>query len=175
MKESAREITSRGYVRFPSILDYYPSSEGNGMYVRLVVHQDKQKKWMLCDGGGTHIIYDGLWLYTPAEPEFPDVTGKKISEVEELLHEYQQKAREPARRQFPSLYIGRDNLRKGLSIPYLAVMTIGSTNGVWVHRETKDYWRCLLSDLTYEGRSIYNLLSALYPDHYIELQTWMDT
>ena len=61
------------------------------------------------------------------------------------------------------------------SIPYLAAIVMGSTGWSGFDWEAGNYWNCTFDDLTDEGKALYNQIQALYPDHQLQLLTFLDT
>lgn len=62
------------------------------------------------------------------------------------------------------------------SIPYLAVITLGSTSWTGYDEHLQRTWVCQIGDLTPEGKLLYQSMLALYGDRgRLVLQTWLDT
>lgn len=63
-----------------------------------------------------------------------------------------------------------------LSVPYAAVILLGSTGWSGYSEQAGAYWIATYAEgLTDEGRRLYDDLAALYPAHQIRLTTWLDT
>lgn len=147
MNRRSTEVT--GYVNFPVNDPSWEFTGEGGMFVRLVV-EDVENTFMQCCGGHSNVvIYDESFVGTDKEERyhFPRLN-----------------------RQFKS-----DDPYKYTSIPYLAILTIGSTGWSGWNEEHGYYWKCAEEDLTEKGKELLEALKALYPGCRIDLQTWLDT
>lgn len=154
-----RSLETNGYVKFPT--DSLPSSNEGGMFVRLVVvdkfflGDNNTKKWILCSGGWQSFIYDEVYI-----GDDKPLSAAKGEGNEEQFH-------------FPALFeddgLDARNFLSYESIPYLCVLTLGSTG--WSNSK----WLCTYDDLTENGKRLYNLLQELYDGCELVLQTWLDT
>lgn len=61
-----------------------------------------------------------------------------------------------------------------LSVPYVAVILLGSTGWSGFSQIT-GHWLATRESLTDEGKALYVALEALYPGHTLRLTTWLDT
>lgn len=140
-----------GFVNFSVNSGEYVSSKEGGMFVRLVVIPPQTPdKWMMCCGGNNYVQYDESFI-----------------------------GRSEEKRHFPKLdSVDYENdavcVDSTTSIPYLAVLTIGST-GWSGYNQGNGYWRCTYGDLTEAGKTLYNQLKQLYSGCELVLQTWLDT
>src|SRR3990167_9587314 len=168
-----RSVDIQGYVKFP--LDLPNSNEG-GMFVRLVVVEEKHRTWMVCCGGDQQILMDECLC---GDDVHPDPITSELSDVpsqEQIEAWLEESHKKPAWDfHFPH-YRDEDAARtiicwreKYLSTPYLAVLTLGSTG--W-----SGTWKCTYDDLTDKGKALYDQVKALYGDQcQLYLQTWLDT
>lgn len=62
-----------------------------------------------------------------------------------------------------------------LSVPYAAVVLLGSTRWSGYSQTAGAYWCATRDRLTDQGRALYGALEALYPGHRLRLTTWLDT
>lgn len=172
-----KQIKSTGFVNFPA--EKYEDSGENGVFVRLVVvpYQQDDKilpEFMKCGGGMNYVIYDETYLGADkgpkyVEPPFPP-SGASLEEYEEYLNECFDQNEEVDKFFFPNFYDDVEEFDQYRSVPFLAAMTIGSTN--WSSGE----WICTYDDLTEEGKELYNKIKSLYEGvGEIYLQTWLDT
>ena len=63
-----------------------------------------------------------------------------------------------------------------LSLPLVAAVNLGTTHwSGWNEPDDGPYWVADWDDLTIDGKHLFALLKALYPDATFVLQTWLDT
>jgi len=180
MRERRRTEEVSGCVNFPIDNPLYKSSNEGGMFVRLVVVDpvdlvkpiDYDNKWVVCCGGYQYLIMDECYQRDdlreiPYDPDF-EINYKKRQEYEEF-HFPDLNNREKDKDDEKDIY------RRYRSIPYLAIMTIGSTGWSGWSDELGGYWYCTFDDLTEEGKELYRNIEKLYPGCKIYLQTWLDT
>lgn len=87
----------------------------------------------------------------------------------------QERANEWIADHYPGYYKEEEGDARFDSIPYLAVITLGSTGWSGFSNETGN-WLCRFDDLTPEGQALYRTIEALYGPHgTLVLQTWLDT
>jgi hypothetical protein len=154
MTPSKRRTTEvRGWVNFPIQDPTWNDTREGGMFVRLVVEEPDCFAEMACCGGNNWVILDETLPRDVQREHFP--RSEEASKSEE----------EDAR----LLYL------KYMSIPYIAVLTIGSTGWSGWGKKTEAYWRCQFEDLTEEGKELYRSLQKLYPKSRLSLLTFLDT
>ena len=164
----------RGMVNFPINDERFKNTGEGGMFVRLVVDNINEYggEFMVCCGGNNHVFYDESFIGTDYFPEGYDRPNFNSDEI--------------SRREFPRLdkevrvleYFWKDKLfelEKYMSVPYLVVMTIGSTGWSGYYEKKEQYWRASYADLTDEGKRLYNSIAEAYDGYPIHLQTWLDT
>ena len=152
MRRRKKHVT--GCVRFPVDDPAWRFSAEGGMFVRAMVPIDDDapdKLWMECCGGQVTVLMDETPVFDEALekdlwPRMFDAKGKRRED------------------HTPSDY---------LSVPCLAVVTLGSTG--WAGVNDDGYWQCTEDDLTAEGRALIETLRGMYPGHRVVLTTWLDT
>jgi len=167
----------RGWVNFPvNDSDYKNTGEG-GMFVRLVVAElkpqtAKEEAWSVCCGGDNFCYYDEQFLGDDVNPDLSEEDLGKLEESPaELLHFPR----------FPGRHANYDPEKQFLldpytSLPYLCIMTVGSTGWSGWHQGRQEYFRCRFENLTDEGKNLYQMIEKLYENKgQIYLQTWLDT
>lgn len=166
-----RSTQVRGFVDFPiNDPDYKNSGEG-GMFVRLVVAEnDENSYWGVCCGGTQSILYD--------EQLLGDDIARDLS-FEESVVSFSEG--------FPSENFHFPRLREAfneppgkldpyLSVPYLSIITLGTTGWSGWNESSGEYFRCRYENLTAEGKALYDSIKKLYEGKgTLYLQTWLDT
>jgi len=160
-----------GFVKFPT--DKMESTGEGGTFVRLVVvpNESENNGFMQCAGGYNHIIFDESYLGDDFDEELPNIDISSLSTVEFINYSVKETDhyKNKIKKHFPNFY-NESSPDKLVSIPYLAIVTIGSTG--WSNGE----WICTYNDLTDGGKNLYHLLENLYKDTgKIHIQTWIDT
>lgn len=170
MNRRSKEV--QGFVKFPVDDPAYKNTMEGGMYVRLVVGTISNKldtyKHVVCAGGDNVIIKDGVLLSTDTHRR------RNYADLERDMESRQRWEQ----RTFPNLFdnvFDTDTLRRYQSIPYLAIVTIGSTGWSGWHIKKEAYWSCTYNDLSDAGQGLYQSLASLYPNCLLTLQTWLDT
>lgn len=166
-----------GHVAFPVDDPEYEYFAEGGLFVRLVVEPKDDEDLLVCAGGWNTVTYDETWFGDDSTTDCP------CPNCDDNLPEIPTRADFDCRREaaaFPHL---NDETEPGQhrlydryeSVPYLAVLTIGSTG--WVGRSKQD-WKpfiCRYEHLTESGKALYDALQNAYPGRRLILQTWLDT
>ncbi len=173
----------KGYVKFPVHSKEYKNSVEGGMFVRLLVQDPtslkftptyQKDKWMQCCGGSNYFYFDEVFINTDIERRPIDQnyrTNEQYDKHYRKIHKWEEKF-------FPRLNEEDDPddypMDKYRSVPYLAILTIGSTN--WSgYSKRRGSWYCTYNGLTRDGKRLYDNLKKLYKGCKIILQTWLDT
>lgn len=164
-----------GFVNFPIRSKEYKNSGEGGMFVRLLVEEGNEPNdWMECCGGDNFFYYDECLVNTDVDQHPKDQNLKSF----ELWDAYYKRINKWEEKFFPRIHEkdkpGNYSMDKYLSKPYLAVLTIGSTNWSGYSRK-KGGWFCTYNDLTRDGKRLYDDMKKLYKGCKIILQTWLDT
>jgi hypothetical protein len=168
------------------------------MFVRLVVVENRDRKngWRVCTGGSCYVKFDESFQGDDVHGSNyeKDPTKEEIEKwTPEQAKAYIDKSQTRPYEKFHFPLIDVTN-RKGLnwnsephdervladrkynSIPYLAIINMGSTGWSGFDSEKEDYWICSYKDLTDEGKSLYNTVKKLYGKFAdVYLTTWLDT
>lgn len=132
------------------------------MYVFLVVPEKQEDSFVHCFSNGAHLVLEDLIDPDPHAGEPDDQLGGQKFPLE--------------RKFFPSWHdktIGIDDFRKCISIPMLAAVCLGASNGSWYHPDSW-CWHCTFEDLSEKGRALYSSLNELYGTEPM-LLTFIDT
>ena len=155
-----------GYVKFP--VNEFPNENEGGMFVRLVVIPEDADTPVCC-AGYCHIVLDESFLHDGSSDALEVEEYIEIGPDCKFPKTYRYETRH-----FPA-YHSPDNKNHDagndqyLSVPYLAVILMGSTG--W----SCGSWHCTYDDLTDEGKVLYDSVQRLYPNSKLYLQTWLDT
>jgi len=180
---SRRRTTARfGYVNFPVDSTEFRNSKEGGMFVKLVVVDDRDyddTPWTICCGADVYdhktesLVGDDQVPVPSSVPLVVDPTpdqAKAWLEAEQTAH---QKWEE---RHFPSLHDNSDaTFGRFVSRPYRAAMLLGVTGWSGFNDKTDEYWHCRFEDLTEEGKALYRQIQALYEGCALHLLTFLDT
>ena len=169
-----RSLEVRGNVNFPVYGTQYISSNEGGLFVRLVV-EDPTYSYMVCSGGYNSISMDEnfigddkpCWCQLCRTGEYT-IECHNCSKFNETFPNYDLPREESEK----SNYL--ESLRYE-SIPYLAVLTLGSTGWSGYDQDAGEMWTCTYDDLTDSGKALYDSLALAYPEAKLVLQTWLDT
>lgn len=174
-----RTSAMAGCVRFPVEDPRFRSTREGGMFVKLVVVDDRdyqKSDWNICCGA---LVQDSLTesfigddqAPTPRldiDPTAPPETLLAAMKAHDTAH------REWEARHYPNLR-DDDDARRENSRPYVAAMLLGITGWSGFDEEAERYWQCSFDDLTLEGQALYRSLQALYPGCVLHLLTFLDT
>lgn len=169
--------TPPGWVNFPITNPRYKNTRQGGIFVRLVTEERRagrrsQPDWMRCPGGKCVVVYDGVLIGDDVNPppHIPDPGPTRLVYMD-TAYALQRE------RDFPRINEPTDNhlIEKYLSVPYLACLTLGSTQWTGYDDRALDYWHCTEQDLTDEGRALVATLRRLYEGCETRIQTWLVT
>ena len=167
-----------GHVAFPVDDPAYEYAPEGGLFVRLVVEPRDDEDLLICAGGWNTVTCYEEWFgddtdaYCPCpncednRPENPgraDFDCRREAAAFPRLHDP-----EPESGQ----YRGHDRYE---SVPYLAVLTIGSTGWVGYRKPDWKPFVCRYEHLTASGQALYQAMQNAYPGRRLILQTWLDT
>lgn len=169
-----RSLEVRGNVNFPVYSTRYISSNEGGLFVRLVV-EDPNYSFMVCSGG-----------YNPINMDESFIGDDQLCVCEFCrTGEYTMTCRDCVKFSdtFPNWDLPQDKEEQSdylksiryYSIPYIAVVTLGSTGWSGYDNEGSGMWICTYEDLTDSGKALYDSMALAYPDSKLVLQTWLDT
>ena len=145
-----------GFVNFPVNDSFYHNTNEGGMIVELRVIPKNKMDWAQCCGVGNIYSILNECFMGDENKHYPNL-GNRQNQA------------------------GKYKLEDNLSIPYLSVITLGSTGWSGSHdnknrEEWLGYWNCKYSDLTEKGKQIYDLIKELYGKYAeLELCTILDT
>lgn len=178
-----RTNTQHGFVNFPlSSIDFVSSREG-GMFVKLVVVDERDyddSEWTICCGAA---VFDRLseQLVGDSEAALPALVldGRDDTSPEStlaLFDAHTAAANAWDARHFPDLHDATvDDSSRYTSRPYVASLLLGITGWSGYSAAQEAYWRCTLDDLTPEGKALHAQMQTLYPGCRIHLLTFLDT
>lgn len=182
MKMQRKKLVKVGYVNFPFDHPEYKNSGEGGMVVKLVVCGKKPldgaygESWsygVCCGAGVTEVMAENLVgddkRPSPKEPLGKPRTYRQIVKSQkdwEKWTEYH----------FPGLFDNEParEYRRNLSVGYAAVILMGST-GWSGYSDKNGSWVCKYSDLTADGKKLYNMVKKMYPKQELHLLTYLDT
>ena len=179
---SRRRTTARfGCVNFPVEDPRYHSTGEGGMFVKLVVTDDRdydESDWTICCGVAVvdHRSEEFVGDDQAQAPQLPPLSSEDSPEKSlTTLQAHDATYRAWEERHFPSLYADDDQTYgKYVSRGYLAALVLANTGWSGYSDET-GYWCCTYDDLTAEGKALYASLQALYPGCQLHLLTFLDT
>lgn len=174
MKRRTTEMN--GCVNFPvNNSDYYNSNEG-GMFVKLVVcdNREHDNKWEMCCGVTVNDLLAESFVgdNQRVNPEFDtcltpaDIIQAQVTSRDWIRVHYPNFDNHDPALETIEQYISRD---------YLAVIVLGSTGWSGHHCETNACWHCTYEDLTEQGKALYKQIQMLYPECVLHLLTFLDT
>ena len=179
---SRRRTTARhGFVNFPIDDPRFRNSGEGGMFVKLVVVDDRdydKSDWTICCAPG---ITDHLGESLIADDQAPrpilDIDeGSSPEHALEVIAAHDVKDRAWVERHFPRAHqTDEDPFGAYTSRPYLAALMLGITGWSGFDEAVSEYWCCSHDSLTDEGRALYAQLQALYPGCTLHLLTYLDT
>lgn len=170
-----RSKDRNGWVNFPVDDSKWSSTNEGGMFVKLVVCDDREfdEQFGICCGVHVHdllseqLINDDQRPYRarPVIDLDESVTIQQMNEAvqyDKLWEEYH--------------YPHANHFKKPEyhSRAYLCSMVLGST-GWSGHNDDIGLWHCTYDDLTEDGKSLYNTIQQLYPGCKLHLLTFLDT
>lgn len=170
------EAATAGHVAFP-VYDpaYEPNLEG-GTVVRLLVEPRDDEDLLVCSGGWNHVQYEEAFAGDDSDRPCDCPYCASVNPGRDNRAEWKVCQREAAA--FPFRHSDPDSPQyqyRHQSEPYLAVMTIGSTEWVGYRKDNDAPFVCRYQHLTASGKAVYDALQAAYPGRRLVLQTWLDT
>lgn len=177
MKLQRKSVKVTGVVNFPVESKEYPNSGEGGMVVKLVVIGNKRSKssWeygVCCGASVTEVMAEQIVGddKRPMPRDIKAFTGVKS------LQKHMERIREWDEFYFPNLNDPRipTGVERYFSVGFAAVIVMGST-GWSGYSPEKGSWVCKYSDLTDDGKELYNMVKKMYPKHELHLLTYLDT
>lgn len=164
-----------GNVNFPVDSPEWEHTNEGGMFVRLVVMSNTPslQDYLYCRGGKNHVIMDESFIGTD-ELRTNNLDCQKDGSAWYAARDNEYDNHFPKARCLGKSEQGRGTVLNTISIPYLAVTTLGST-GWSGFSQSQGYWLCQYEDLTPEGKALYDSFKTGYPGTKVVLQTWLDT
>jgi hypothetical protein len=183
MKMQRRKLVKVGYVNFPFNSKEYKNSGEGGMVVKLVVTGKKRNKssfmyGVCCGASITEVMAEAL-VGDDKRP-MPNLNKAENFMSPELAQKTLNKIRAWDEYYFPRLNAvwerGNDviGVERYHSVGFAAVIVMGST-GWSGYSDKKGSWVCKYSDLTAEGKKLYNMIQKMYPAQELHLLTYLDT
>lgn len=170
-----RSTEKNGWVNFPVDHPDWKNTKEGGMFVKLVVCDDRDfdDRFGICCGVN---VFDQVTEQLIADDQRPmpeyALGLEHYASEEEFVQAFEEevtKKREWEQYHFPfiheSLYTSR---------PYLASIILGST-GWSGYCDGVGLWHCTYSDLTEEGKTLYDSIQKLYDGCTLHLLTFLDT
>jgi hypothetical protein len=170
-----RSKDRNGWVNFPVDDPKWSSTNEGGMFVKLVVCDDREfdEQFGICCGVHVHdllseqLINDDQrpWRECPViDLDEPDAIQKMNEAVQnhKLWEEYH----------YP--HVNDPDNPEYHSRPYLCSIALGSSGWSGYNNHVK-MWHCTYADLTEDGKSLYNTIQQLYPGCKLHLLTFLDT
>lgn len=178
MKMQRRKLVKVGYVNFPFKDKEYKNSGEGGMVVKLVVTGKKRNKssWMYgvcCGASITEVMAEAI----VGDDKRPQPKLKEDFSTPEAAQETMKRIRAWDEFYFPSLNDPRTldiGVERYHSVGFAAVIVMGST-GWSGYSDKKGSWFCKYSDLTPDGKKLYNMVKKMYPKQELHLLTYLDT
>jgi hypothetical protein len=170
-----RSKDRNGWVNFPVDDPKWSSTNEGGMFVKLVVCDDREfdEQFGICCGVHVHDLLSEQLInddqrpyptYPTTDPNVPDFLTKMEEAIDndKRWEEYH--------------YPHANHFKKPdyHSRAYLCSMVLGST-GWSGHNDNIGLWHCTYADLTEDGKSLYNTIQQLYPGCKLHLLTFLDT
>ena len=178
-----RTLATFGAVNFPFDDPRYRSSKEGGMFVKLVVVDDREydeSDWTICVGASVldhkqaSLVGDDQAACPVLGPSFSAETPEQALNS---LDQHNEAAKAWESRHFPMLHSEGVNepLAQFMTRPYLASLVLGNTGWSGLSEDTTEYWVCRYENLTDQGKAVYDQLKALYPGCQLHLLTFLDT
>lgn len=179
---SRRSTHKNGWVNFPVDNPDWQNTKEGGMFVKLVVCDNRKynDKFGICCGVNVFDQVTEQLIADDRRPQPKDCDGLEqyTSEAEfvRAFEEEQRKKREWEEYHFPFINEKHPSDRSSTSRPYLASIILGSTGwSGFSYSDGVGLWHCTYSDLTSEGKDLYDSLKSLYPGCTLHLLTFLDT
>lgn len=167
-----RSTDVRGFVNFPVQKSDYEHTQEGGMTVLLLVVDPYDKQFSPCFGPSIHThLHEVLIGDDQPATRCKDENCSSCRGYPDEMYPLSSNEHE----HFPKLH---DDLEKGvkyISREYLTAIHLGSTGWSGYNLSKDRYWSCVYDDLTENGKQLYDLISLLYRDCTLILQTWLDT
>lgn len=174
-----RSTDKDGCVNFPIESQQWQNSKEGGMFVKLVVidpHEFDDAFGVCC---GVYVA-DQLTecLVGDDRRPYPGYTAtlEQFNSHEEFIaaiDQEQKNVQEWDEYHYP--FINDKDEQSSTSRPYLASIVLGSTGWSGFNAETGKIWTCNYSDLTDQGKTVYDTIQTLYPGCDLHLLTFLDT
>ena len=175
-----RSTEKNGWVNFPVDHPDWKNTKEGGMFVKLVVCDDRDfdDQFGVCCGVN---VWDRVTEQLIADDQrpMPEYTLglEHYASEEEFIQAFEEevrKKREWEEYHFPYINEKNSSDLSYTSRPYLASIVMGST-GWSGYSDGVGLWHCTYNDLTEEGKTLYNTLQKLYDGCTIHLLTFLDT
>ena len=175
-----RSTEKNGWVNFPVDHPDWKNTKEGGMFVKLVVCDDRDfdDQFGVCCGVNVWDRVTEQLIADDRRAQPKDCLGLEhyASEAEfvQAFEEEVRKKREWEEYHFPYINEKNSSDLSYTSRPYLASIVMGST-GWSGYRDGVGLWHCTYDDLTVEGRALYDSIAKLYPGCNLHLLTFLDT
>lgn len=169
----SRKLETSGLVKFPVNDPTWQNSREGGMFVKLVVCENRDDKWLkLCSGAFVMETMSGSLMGDHLRPR----PASGVLQTIEAINAEEKAIAEWESYHFPDLNEpGVSADRKYCSSGYLAVVVLGTTNWSGWNEQKGESWVCGFEDLTEEGKAFYRQMEMLYPGCDLHLLTFLDT
>lgn len=175
-----RSTDMNGWVNFPVNDPNWQNTKEGGMFVKLVVCDDREfdERFGVCCGVNVWDQVTEQLIADDRRPMLEDCGGlEQYTSEEEFIQAHEEgvrKIREWEQYHFPYINEKHPTDRSYTSRAYLASIIMGST-GWSGYRDGVGLWHCTYNDLTEEGKTLYNSLQTLYSGCVLHLLTFLDT
>ncbi len=170
-----RSAVVSGWVKFPVDDPAWKNSHEGGMFVKLVVCDNREfdDQFGVCSGVSVFNVLSESFI---ADDRRPRPAPLENYDTPEAVQAEQKAMADWDAYHFPSLEGPQESgVGRFLSRPYLASIVLGSTGwSGWSDTEGRS-WMCRFDDLTDEGKALYRQIEALYPGCELHLLTFLDT
>lgn len=175
-----RSNEKNGWVNFPVNDPSWQNTKEGGMFVKLVVCDDRDfdDQFGVCCGVNVWDQVTEQLIADDRRPQPEDCLSLEhyASEAEfvQAFEDEQRKKREWEEYHFPYINEKHPTDRSYTSRPYLASIVMGST-GWSGYRDGVGLWHCTYDDFTEDGKNLYNSIQKLYSNCTLHLLTFLDT
>ncbi len=173
-----RSTDMNGWVNFPVNDPRWRSTNEGGMFVKLVVCDNREfdKKFGVCCGVSVRDTLSEVLIADDKRPEPKHQFAQEDFASKDAWLAAVEAEQSAIRRweeyHFP--HMNDENDPSYNSRDYLAVIIMGST-GWSGYSDENGLWHCTYDDLTGEGKALYDSIQRLYPECELHLLTFLDT
>ena len=166
-----RSNDCNGWVNFPVNDPAWPSSREGGMFVKLVVCDNREfdDKFGICAGVN---VYDQLCESLVGDDQRP----QPVLDNFEDFDNFAKQRNEWEEYHYPHInHHEITSTAQYTSRGYLCAIVLGSSGWSGYSSEKQQLWHCTYEDLTEQGKALYDQIKQLYPGCDLHLLTFLDT